>query len=880
MHAPAKHYSQAIRRSSSSHPTSQLLLVLLLTATAGVFAPARAQQARPASLLISVADPTGAVIVGATVEVERDDRRPAAIVTDGRGQANLESLVAGSWSVRVSSPGFEDFVDPTLMLRPGRNRLSVTLQIAGFAEQVMVARDPQEAAVDPGGDSMTILLTAEELDALPDDEEELEQLLLELAGPGAEIEVDGFLDGPLPSRAQIQEVRIRRNIFSAETHRRASSRVQVITRPGTDQWRSSVNFGFRDETMNARNAFATTSTPEQQKRLTMMFQGPIVRDRTSVALRIDGLSSYDSRPIVAVTPNGPVEGVVRRPQSRANVSAGVQHTLSPTHSARIEYQHRDTEQENLGVGDYDLPERAYTRTNTRQLVRLGSSGTIGNRVFNELRLQVLRQDWTSTPEIEAPAIRVLDSLTAGGAGIQGARSARVVQLREKADVRWRNHAFSAGGLFEWSDYQTDEIRNRHGTFTFSSLADFAAGQPVTFTQRRGDPSVRYSMFQGAWFIQDDIRLHRNLNLGIGLRHEWQSHIDSRWNLAPRVGLAWAPARDGRTTIRTGAGLFHDWYQASTYEETLQVDGRRVEEVTIRFPAYPDPFLKGDFVLLPRGRIQQADHLDMPRIRQGMFAVERRLGEGMRVNTSYTFRDGVNLLRGRNVNAPGPDGERPDPAVGNVIEIRSIGRAREHELTTQVSGRLPWRRLFVTARYTLGYGRDDGDGPLSLPADNLAPDEWGPARDDVRHRFSAFGNVELLNDVRLGVNLRAESARPYNITTGRDDNADTVLNDRPAGVGRNAERGEGAFRMDLRLSWRIGAGAPGRIDAQEAGGRRGRARDWRSEHRVMTELYVRAMNVLNSVNRTGFSGVMTSPFFGLPSSAQPARRVEIGTRIMF
>jgi hypothetical protein len=49
---------------------------------------------------------------------------------------------------------------------------------------------------------------------------------------------------------------------------------------------------------------------------------------------------------------------------------------------------------------------------------------------------------------------------------------------------------------------------------------------------------------------------------------------------------------------------------------------------------------------------------------------------------------------------------------------------------------------------------------------------------------------------------------------------------------------------------------------------------------MTEFYARATNLLNSVNRRGFSGVASSPFFGLPTSAQAARRLELGTRIQF
>ena len=47
-----------------------------------------------------------------------------------------------------------------------------------------------------------------------------------------------------------------------------------------------------------------------------------------------------------------------------------------------------------------------------------------------------------------------------------------------------------------------------------------------------------------------------------------------------------------------------------------------------------------------------------------------------------------------------------------------------------------------------------------------------------------------------------------------------------------------------------------------------------------EINARANNVLNSVNPQNFSGVLTSPFFGLPTSASVARRIAIGTRVWF
>jgi len=59
--------------------------------------------------------------------------------------------------------------------------------------------------------------------------------------------------------------------------------------------------------------------------------------------------------------------------------------------------------------------------------------------------------------------------------------------------------------------------------------------------------------------------------------------------------------------------------------------------------------------------------------------------------------------------------------------------------------------------------------------------------------------------QLGTLFRATSATPYTITAGADLNRDTILNDRPAGIGRNSARGSGLIDLGARLSWSHGIG---------------------------------------------------------------------------
>src|SRR6185503_15185249 len=104
-------------------------------------------------------------------------------------------------------------------------------------------------------------------------------------------------------------------------------------------------------------------------------------------------------------------------------------------------------------------------------------------------------------------------------------------------------------------------------------------------------------------------------------------------------------------------------------------------------------------------------------------------------------------------------------------------------------------------------RNHADNPLSLPADSRNPDaEWGPSSQDVRHRINAMFNFGLPFGLRSNVSGSAQSAAPYTITTGRDDNRDGVSNDRPAGGDRNSARGAPRYEMNVRLTRAFGFGS--------------------------------------------------------------------------
>jgi hypothetical protein len=315
---------------------------------------------------------------------------------------------------------------------------------------------------------------------------------------------------------------------------------------------------------------------------------------------------------------------------------------------------------------------------------------------------------------------------------------------------------------------------------------------------------------------------------------------------------------------------------------------------IRNPGFPNPFSGGAALVLPPSRAQVAEDLRQPYIFQSSLMLERELPKNLRLLAMFFNVRAVGQLRGRNINAPlGLGQPRSDPALGNVTRIESTANADTRFFNLNLNWLNLPRRIFFGAAYSWSQSDNEADGPLSLPADNFnLRGERGPSAQDIRHRFFLNANVGLPYRFRLGLLANANSAAPYNVTTGFDNNGDTNLNDRPAGVRRNSARGAGRFDLSTRLSWGFGFGTVkengpggpqvrvvrGDSDAGDILGMGGMPGGKPTRYHM--EFFLQATNLLNRSNLTNFVGVQTSPFFGRATAALPGRRIETGLRFTF
>jgi hypothetical protein len=481
---------------------------------------------------------------------------------------------------------------------------------------------------------------------------------------------------------------------------------------------------------------------------------------------------------------------------------------------------------------------------------------------------------------------VLDAFTTGGAQVRGGEHGRDFEIEDEIELSLHpSHQMTAGLSVNGSIESGDEWRNATGTFTFASPEAYDAGQPTTYTQRVGDPSYRQSMYRFSWYVGDSYRIGRQVMVNLGLRQQAQTHLSDWANFAPRVGVNWSPSTRLRTMIRASFGLSHQFLDQSTYEQTRRVDGRLLHDIVIAQPSFPDASL-GGVTKEPNAPsiIRARPDLVMPSTRRWTLGLDQPLTSRARLRVAYSRQDGRNQFRSLNANAP-IDGVRPDPAFANITELESTAKSFAQSLEVGFTFNHQAWGFSSNTTYRLGEAWNETDGALTLPPDSVdLSGEWGPSRQDTRHRLNVSVNSDLWAGLRMNANFRAQSAPPYTITTGLDANGDGVSNERPDGIGRGTERGASTKNLDLSLTWGVNLGRRQPLAQQGASEQAQRNRSSRRRSAdnslVRFEIFARASNALNIVNRQRFSGVLQSPFFGQPTSADAARRIVLGTRVSF
>ncbi len=907
------------------------LLIVSVTALAGA--------QTPAELRGVVADEFGAIIPKASINLEDGQGRKLSAQTDGAGQFRFTGLAPGTYNLIVTATGFASTTEQVKVTAAAAAPVKVVLKVV-ISDQVEVRSEAINISVEPDQNLSAINLSENELTALPDDRDELLQMLRAMAGASdtAPIFVDGFSEDRLPSKDSIQAVKINSNPFSPEFSGRGRNRIQVITKPGSDRLGGNIRFRFNDESLNARNAFATTRAPLQVRDFSGNLTGPIIRNRWGYFVEFEH-EAQDENAFINATVLDPATLLSRpflatalTPAREDEFTIRTNFLISKNHTIGVWYNYEREMEGNQGVdGGFDLLERGFDNSERRHTLRTSLTSILGAGTINEFRLSLSRRIEETMARSEAPAIIVLDAFSSGGnqGSLFNNESRDRLDLDNNFTFTRNNHTIKAGGEIEFNNQRFLNRANFGGTFTFGTgferdadgnVVTGADGNPITITPIelyrrtllklpgygpsqfsivRGDPFIGLPTWEASWFAMDDWRVSPSLMLSFGLRYQAEKGISDRINIAPRLSVAWSPDADRKSVVRLGAGVFYDDLESEILFDTIRYDGVRQRQFIINQPSFfPDipQIFEGAAQREPVIRIRAQD-IDAPYVINTSAGYERKLPWGMFGSVTYGWQRGVHLLRTRNINAPAPGaGAPPIAGQGPILQYESSGVSTRHELA--LNWRYELRRKFsLFSNYILSKTRSDTDSASLAPANSYDWfSEWGPASNDQRHRMVFGGSVNLPGDARFSPLVQVSSGRPFNITTGRDNNGDTIFTDRPSFaapgdpeaiitrfgafnpnpqpgdriIPRNLGRGAGQVSVNLNFTKTFSFG--------RENGSNQRGKDERERFRLT--LGANVSNLLNKTNLTGFSGVLSSSRFDRPNRAMGARRITLSLRFSF
>jgi hypothetical protein len=501
--------------------------------------------------------------------------------------------------VRVSAKGFAASEELEIQVDTTQhNALNVTLKVGEIQSEVKVSGD-SGVSMDPSANSDQTLVAGRDLNALPDDPDELAAALQAMAGPslgpdGGQIFIDGFSTGNVPRRDSIREIRINQNPFAAESDT-AGGRIEIQTRAGSDKFHGSISSNFNDESLNSRNPLQTASpkrAPFQVRQLGGNFNGPLKKKKASFYLDFSRNETDDNELIRATVLDSflnplSLAQLTFIPRSFTGFSQRVDYAINPRNNLVARYSYNRSFSPTTGIGGFSLRERSVRQLFSSHVFQITDTAVLTANVVNETRLQYSHNHVEASAASSYPTLNVDGSFVGGGSSVgHQLNTTSRWEFQNITQIQKGSHTVKFGGRFRTVTVNDINPSNFNGQWTFAggssgltSLESYrrtlqlqqlnltpeqiraAGGGAAQFSISIGNPLATVSQFDLEPFAQDDWRARPNLMLSYGLRYEIQDHASSRMGFAPRFAIAWTPGtvtngQAPRTVIRAGAGIFY------------------------------------------------------------------------------------------------------------------------------------------------------------------------------------------------------------------------------------------------------------------------------------------------------------------------------------
>ena len=474
-----------------------------------------------------------------------------------------------------------------------------------------------------------------------------------------------------------------------------------------------------------------------------------------------------------------------------------------------------------------LPGWGDTRQSRRQIFTLNETHIFGPNLTNEARLGFNRLNITFTPnaqlnpadfgiingvdaEIGLPQISITGfNFNIGGpAGFPQGRADTTIVVSDTLNYLRGNHSFKFGG--EARRFYNNNFTLDTGAFTFSNVTNFLNGNAASFNITIGDRSSAIIQNALGLFVQDNFKVRPNLTLELGLRYDWnmtpserynrfvvfdpesrsllqvgsgidEVYKDNNKNFQPRLGIAWDPFNDGKTSVRAAYAILTD-QPVTNVVTPLTSNPPLARPLTFTglihfFDAEPRAGAVG---LSPN----TVDHgFDNAYVQSWNLNIQRELGRDLGVSIGYFGSKGTHLRISRNINQPINGGARPFASVSssspirpgallnNITQIESTGNSSYNALWATATKRLS-RGFQFNASYTfsksIDYNSLNSQGVVIQDSYNLRGSR-GLSDFDARHRFVISGLYELpfrgnqlVEGWQFSTIVQSQSGNPVNI----------------------------------------------------------------------------------------------------------------------
>ena len=683
------------------------------------------------------------------------------------------------------------------------------------------------------------------------------------------------------------------------------------------------------------------------------------------------------------------------PLETDELTAKLDHHLSDSHILALSYFYQNgTDGQPLsGSGNIPWVDRDFDWT--QHNVNLSSTWTLSPTAINQFRATYMRQfggrinnpntslsDLNSTFGLQGdptlPRLTVSGYFT-GQVQIAGPDAGSDYWgLKDTLSLNRGNHSWKFGGEVSYEKIVHDTLLDNYGVFAFNgtktgnAYADFLLGLPSSMSQ---DAPIRKT--DNGWYLslfaQDDWRVHRNVTLNLGLRYDLQfpfTDPDDRKlayapgqksqvspnspegllfpgdpgigrgivetdynNIAPRIGVAWDPWGDGRTSVRAAFGMFYGSITGNEWNTTADNQPFTLRQPFPQVYTLSDPYRNTSggnpfpFLYSPENPTYRypaqvfGPSLDFvwPYTYQMNLTLQREFFRDYSLSASYVGALGRNLPASLDENYPvyGPgattanvNARRPyQPGViGQARVLESIFASDYHGL--QLAAEKRGAHFSGKAYYTFSKALEDVDyqgGGLPAVQNSSRPElERARTSNDRSHVFVISGvwridylrggsslAKALANGWTLSGILRRQSGQPLTITSGVDRNVDGISGDRADIVG-DPELDHGRPEEELTAQWfntsafalpALGADGTASRNIVDGPGLTtfdmGLFKDVGLGGSFMLQLRAEATNLFNTVNYSNPGVALNAPAtFGVIRTADDMRRIQLGARLIF